>query len=345
MRVVAFLETLDPESRDLLLSVASPVSYVAGTMLVRHGEAARGAYLLRLGTAEATVTLPGGERLAVGKLEAGGIFGEMALVEAGTCMATIRATSHVDGWFIANEDFRALASQRHPAAIRVQHALTLALAEKLGALNAQLLACPAPEDRPARPVRTGIDPLASVERVRRATFAAEAFLPRLPFFERFSAAEIDEVAAAATYVELPRGHAIFAAGAPAANAFVVVRGAAEIISIAGERERRIAIAGPGQLLGYVGVLRERAHASHAFAREATVLLDFPADTFREIYFGASRASALLRHGVQRSLLGALERTNRSLSRLLSQGKLAASAREGRQLEKALRERLAETAPG
>ena len=340
-----FLQALDPESRDLLLSVAAPVSYVAGATLVRHGEAARGAYLLRVGTAEAVVTLPGGESLAVGRIEAGGIFGEMALVEAGTCMATIRATSHVDGWFIANEDFRALASQRNPAAIRVQHALTLALAEKLAALNAQLLACPAPEDRPARAVTNGIDPLAPVQRTRRVSFAAGAFLPRLPFFERFSAGEIDEIASAAAYVELPRGHAIFAALAPAQNAFLVVRGAAEILSIAGERERRIAIVGPGQLLGYVGVLRERPHASHAFAREAVVLLDFPAGIFRSLYFGTSRASALLRHGVQRSLLGALERTNRSLSRLLSQGKLAASARQGRQLEKALRERLAETAAG
>jgi len=57
---VTFLERLDPEARDLLLAVARPVSHPKGERLVRHGEASRGAYVLREGTAEATVTLPGG---------------------------------------------------------------------------------------------------------------------------------------------------------------------------------------------------------------------------------------------------------------------------------------------
>src|SRR3954465_7147773 len=179
---------------------------MVGATLVRHGEAARGAYVVRQGRVEAEVTLPGGEKLVVATLGAGSVFGEMALIELGTCTATVRATAPVDGWFISNEDFRALVAQRSRAAVALQHAVTGMLAEKLAALNAQLLACAAPEDRPLRAAaKEGIDPLHAVPRSRHAPFDIEGFLPRLPFFERFAEDEIDEVAARASYVEVPRG--------------------------------------------------------------------------------------------------------------------------------------------
>lgn len=336
----SFLDGLDAQARDLLLSVSMPVSFLPGATLVRHGEPARGAYVIREGSVEAEVTLPGGERLVVAKLGAGGAFGEMALVELGTCTATVRATSPVDGWFVSNEDFRAIVSQRNPAAVALQHAVTSMLAEKLAALNVQLLACAAPEDRPVRAAASpGIDPLAGAQRSRHAPFAASAFLPRLPFFDRFAKDEIDEVAAHASYVEVPRGHGIFAARTPAASAFIVVRGAAEVLAVQGERERRVAIAGPGQLIGFLGVLRQGPHTSFAFARESALLLDVPEAAFRSLYFGESRASTHLRAAVQRSLLASMGRTNRALTRLLSQAKLAEATRVEKTLETALHGQL------
>ncbi|HET6263346.1 MAG TPA: cyclic nucleotide-binding domain-containing protein [Usitatibacter sp.] len=332
--LTTFLDDLDPESRDLLLSVARPVSHPAGATLVRHGDPARGAFVLRQGGVEAVVTLPGGESLVVAKLGAGAVFGEMALVEQGTCTATVRASAAVEGWFIAHEDFRALVARNDPAAIRLQHAVTLILAEKLAALNAQLLACPAPEDLPARTNVAGVDPLAGLPRVASLPFEARAFLPKLPFFDHFTEDEIDAVLAYAAFVEVPRGGGVFAAGTPPAAAFVVVRGAAEVLAMQAGRERRIAVVGPGQLIGFLGVLRERAHSSFAFARESSVLLEIPGPAFRELYFGPGRASTRLRAAVQRSLLASMGRTNRALTRLLSQARLHAS-RDEKPLEAAL----------
>jgi len=338
----SFLDGLDAEARELLLSVAAPVSFTVGSTLVRHGEPARGAYVLRQGSVEANVTLPGGESLTVARLGAGGVFGEMSLVELGTCTATVRATAPVDGWFVASEDFRALVSRRQPAATRLQHALTLILAEKLAALNAQLLDCTAPEDRPARDAAAGIDPLAGALRSRQAPFDASAFLPRLPFFDRFSEAEIDELVSHASYVEVERGRAIFAPQGPATSAFIVVRGAAEIVTVQGACERRVAVLGPGQLIGHLAVLRQGAHSSFAFAREAALLLDIPARAFNELYFGESRTSTLLRSAVQKSLLASMARTNRALTRLLSQAQLEAAGREERKLEAVLHGQLTAT---
>ena len=344
MNARSFLDGLDEEARALLLSVASPVSFVPGAVLVRHGEPARGAYIVRAGSVEAVVTLPGGESLTVATLGPGSVFGEMALIELGTCTATIRATHPVDGWFVAHEEFRALISQSQPAALRLQHAVTVILAEKVAALNTQLLACSAPEDRAARPTRTGVDPLAGVARTRRASFDARAFLPRLSAFERCTSDEIDDLVSGAAYIEVPRGHGVFAAGTDAAAAFLVVRGAVEIVAVRDALERRIAVLGPGQLVGYLSVLRRARHSSHAFAREGAVLLELPTELFHQLYFGASRASARLRQSVQMSLLASMARTNRSLTRLISQAKLGTAKDDEAALEAALASQIATASP-
>jgi CRP-like cAMP-binding protein len=344
MTSVSFLDALDGDARELLLSVARPISFVPSSVLVRQGEAARGAFILRAGTVDAVVTLPGGESLTVASLGAGSLFGEMALVDLGVCTATIRATSPVDGWYVAHEDFRALASQAQPAAIRLQHAVTTILAGRIAALNARLLGVAAPEDRPARAGLATGDPLAAVPRTRKPAFACAPFLPRLPLFEHFAPEEIDEVVACASYLDLPRGHGVFAAGNPANATFIVARGAVEIVAIREAFERRIAILGPGQLVGYLSVLREADHSTHAFAREGSTLMEIRAGDFHELYFGTSRASARLRQAVQSSLLASMARTNRSLTRFTSLAKLAAAKGEAQALEAAAASQLATASP-
>jgi CRP-like cAMP-binding protein len=316
---VSFLDSLDAGSRELLMAVAQPVGFVKGTLLVRQGDPARGAYVVREGEVEAIVTLPGGESLTVARLGPGGVFGEMALVELGICTASVRAVSAVEGWFIGHEEFRALGAQRGDAALAIQRALTGILAGKLGALNARLAACAAPEDRPVRRVPAG-DPLAEVAR-SKAPFGIAPFLARLPVFGRFSSAEIDEVASRGGWLEIPRGAALFHAGGEASAAFIVVRGAVEIVAPLGDCERRMAVLGPGTLVGYLAVLDERRHSTHAFAREGALLLEIPAPAFRELYAGAGGASVRMRHAVQTALLAALARTNRALTRLVSQAQL------------------------
>jgi CRP-like cAMP-binding protein len=330
-----FLERLDGEARDLLLAVSRPISHAKGERLVRHGEPARGAYVLNAGTAEATVTLPGGEKLTVAKLEAGGVFGEMALIERGTCTATVSATEKLDGWFIERDDFRALVAQRVPAALRVQHALTLTLSDKLRALNAKVLDVPAAEDKPRNSgSEHDLDPLASVTRQKKASFDFKPFLPHLPIFEGFTASEITEVLDAANVLELPRGHAVFTAGQPSDACFIVVRGAVEIRAQHAKRERRMAILGPGQLLGYMSALEQSVHGSDAVVREQALLLEIPREAFEKLYFGNSSASTKLHRVIQKSLLSSLGQTNRHLTRLISQARLRGAEKEGNELEKA-----------
>jgi CRP-like cAMP-binding protein len=97
-------------------------------------------------------------------------------------------------------------------------------------------------------------------------------------------------------------------------------------------------------VGYLSVLRESRHSSSAFAREASVLLEFPAVAFREALLRHLARSSRLRHAVQASLLASMARTNRALTRLISQAKLAAAPQAGATLEAALSAQIATASP-
>ena len=329
-----FLERLDIEASRLLFAVARPVTHAKGERLVRYGDPSRGAFLLREGAAEASVLLPGGEKLTVARFAAGDVFGEMALIERGTCTATVSATEKLSSWFIERDDFRSLVAQRAPAALRVQHALTLALSDKLRALNAKVLEVEAPEDRPVERKSNGIDPLAGVERLKQASFDFRPFLPHLPVFEGFDAAEIAEILDVASVLELPRGQKVFSVGQPSTACFIVLRGAVKIRAQHQKRERRMAVLGPGQLLGYMSAIEKSAHGSDAVVRENALLLEIAREAFEKLYFGSSPAATKLHRVIQKSLLSSLGQTNRHLTRLISQARLRGANREGDELEAA-----------
>jgi len=114
-----------------------------------------------------------------------------------------------------------------------------------------------------------------------------------------------------------------------------VRGAVEVFTRTGVRERRIAIAGPGELVGYMGVLRGAPRAGNARAREAACMLEFPRRAFLEVYNGSSGASVSLQHAIHRTLLRSIGRTNTQLTRLIAHARLTAAANQAAELEAAL----------
>ena len=315
-----------------LVAVAREVSFLRGAELVHQGEPARGAFVIRSGSAEARVALPGGGALAVARFSEGDLFGEMALVERGVVSATVVAQSNVDAWFIARDDFRALVASRELAGIGIQRGITAALAARLRALNAQVSAHPAEEDRPAGeapPARAGLT------YPRKAAFDWRAFLPALPFFEGFDPDQADELASIGRVAELERGAWLFAAGEEAVACYLVLRGALELFTRREGVQRRVAIAGPGELVGYMAVIDAAPRANFSRAREESVLLDLPRDAFLAIYEGNSATTVALHHAIHRSLMRSIARTNTQLTRLISHMRLHAAAGRAAELEAAL----------
>ena len=311
-----------------------------GAELVRQGEASRGCFLIRAGKVEARVALPGGGSLTVAEFRDGDMFGEMALIERGVVSATVVARSNVDAWFVGRDDFRALVASRERSALDIQRTITRTLSDKLRALNDRVKDYPAVEDRPVTEPGPAGDPLAAVKRSRQASFDWKAFVPVLPFFEGFDEHEMDELVAAGKVLELPRGAWAFVAGRAADSCFLVVRGALEVFTRTGVLERRVAIAGPGELVGFMAVINAAPRANNARAKESCCLLEIPRAAFVELYDGASGTTVSLHHAIHRSLMKSISRTNTSLTRLISHLRLsAAESNRTEELEAALHGQL------
>jgi len=236
------------------------------------------------------------------------------------------AREAVEAWFIERDDFRALVASRDPAALELQREITRMLAGKLRVLNARVREHPAAEDRPAR----------KAERLQEKapSFDWRLFVPVLRFFEGFDEYEIQELIAPARAFELERGAALFIQNEAPRECFLVVRGAVEVLSTAGTLERRVALAGPGELVGFLAVLEGVPHGASARVRESACLLALPAAEFLRLYRGGSGAAVSLQHAIHASLLRSLARTNNQLTRLISAARLRGAHAEGSALEAA-----------
>jgi CRP-like cAMP-binding protein len=100
-------------------------------------------------------------------------------------------------------------------------------------------------------------------------------------------------------------------------------------------ERRVTIAGPGELVGYLPVLERAPHWASATVRESACVMELPAAQFLRHYEANTGTSVSLQHAIHRSLLHALARTNTQLARLISHARLTEERGEAAELEIAL----------
>ncbi|MCY7387066.1 MAG: cyclic nucleotide-binding domain-containing protein [Burkholderiales bacterium] len=313
---------LDMSDAAQLLAMAQPISFVAGSRMVRHGEPSRGAYVIRKGRIEARLTLPGGGEKTVVELADGSMFGEMSLLDNGQSIASVFAVTDVDGWFIERNLFRALIAGRNPAALAIQRTITSGLVARLGMMNGELQRQTAPEDRRVLVSAPRGDPLANTPRTISSSFDYQRFLSLLSFFSGFTGDEIASVVASAKILEVSRGQWLFSAGQPANACYLVVRGAVEANVYIENCVRRLAVLGPGSLVGYMGILADSPHNANTLAREDSVLLEFSAVAFMALYKGTSGAEVKTQHAIQCNLLQSLSRSYSQLSRLVTQARLS-----------------------
>jgi CRP/FNR family transcriptional regulator, cyclic AMP receptor protein len=296
------------------LRIFQPVSFAAGAPLMRQGQPADGAYIIESGEARVMTALPGGGEAPVATLGPGSVLGEMALLESGTRSATVIARSPVSAHFIERDGFRMLLAQRNRAAFTVQGRITLTLCQRLRELNSKIIA--RDPSRGTAPAARELGPRGG--RRGAGAFDWRGFLPVLPLFRRYSAAELDEFAGLAQVMELARGETLFRHGDAADACHVVVRGAIEIAGAGNGQRQRIGILGPGRLCGTLALIEGQRHSMSASARENTVLLEIGQPAFERLFRGDDRLAARFQEAINQELLQALGRTNNHLTRLVSQ---------------------------
>lgn len=101
-RVPLFAD-LSPEELQQIALLFKERDFEAGETIIQEGSGGSAFYVIEAG--EATVTIQGTVRSTLG---AGDFFGEIALIDDGTRMATITAASRLDCYGLTYWDFRPL---------------------------------------------------------------------------------------------------------------------------------------------------------------------------------------------------------------------------------------------
>jgi CRP-like cAMP-binding protein len=327
---ISLFEGLAPSEIEGVLCVCERVRFEPGASLMRQGQPADSAFILESGAVDVVTRLPGGGEAGVATLGPGCVIGEMALLDSGLRSATVVAREPVAGYFLERDGFHMLLAQRNRAAFTIQGRIARTLCRRMRELNARIVSSDAPES--VAPAADEADVSQGAPQRGRSSFDYRAFLPVLPLFRGFSAAEIETFAGLAEVLELGRGQLLFRQGEAAAACHVVVRGAVEVTGAQSGLRHRVGVLGPGRLCGVNALIEGRPHSLSAVARERATLLEIGKAAFDRLFTGDDRVAAKFQNAINHELLQALARTNNHLTRLISQSRIRGGRQDRKQAE-------------
>lgn len=108
-----------------------------GDFLFREGDTDRSLFMLRRGTADITIPIPGEARhRRLGTVARGTIIGEIALIDGLPRSAGVRATGPVDAYELTHEAFTRIAREHPAIGIKIQAGIGAVLGTRLRRANA-----------------------------------------------------------------------------------------------------------------------------------------------------------------------------------------------------------------
>jgi selenocysteine lyase/cysteine desulfurase len=290
VRAVAVFAALDEAQVEDVASLLRPFSAAEGETLFRAGAPVERLYLLRSGRAEV------GEPVFV-EAGPGETLGELALNGKATHTATAHAVEPLDGFVLETGDFDTLRAAGDPLTVTSLRRLSLVLAQRI---------------REAEPlIRQPADGMA-LPQAKPGPLATDELplLRRLPLFSGLGDEELAELAGSLRLLRLERGATLFAEGAPAGSAFLVVRGAVEATRVRGDRRLRLATVGPGRLLGELSLVDGGPRTATCTAVEPTLVLELD----RDVVAGLMDDLAFVQ-AINRALIAALQSTDARRTKL------------------------------
>lgn len=119
----------------LLDGICRTLVFPPESTIIEQAERARAAYVLYSGEVEVIRRLPGGNRIGLGLLTRGAIFGGIALLDGGTRAVSCRAVTEARVLEITAEDFQRLTEASTPLGARFLMLVCRQLVRDLRATN------------------------------------------------------------------------------------------------------------------------------------------------------------------------------------------------------------------
>jgi CRP-like cAMP-binding protein len=154
-----------------------------------------------------------------------------------------------------------------------------------------------------------------------AAFDVRAFMPILPCFRDFDAAELDTLFALARVESVERGASLSEEGRSVDACRVVVRGALLLGQRHQDRVHQLDILGPGRFAGVAPALEGEPAGATVFAAEDSTLLAFDTERFVDLWRGSDRLTLRLLEAINGDLVLSLNTASNHLTRLTAQARV------------------------
>lgn len=160
LRAVPLFSGLDDASLRTAAELAEVRRYAANRCIVTELEFGDDVYVIAHGRAQVSVSPQTGERVVLGEIGPGSVFGEMASLTGELRSATVRALTAVEVLVLSDETFDRLRACRPQVAVSLVRILLTRLVEAERALGALLAEGPKARVEPnARPARSTLSVL------------------------------------------------------------------------------------------------------------------------------------------------------------------------------------------
>ena len=310
-------EGTEPTVLDRLATLAHPFEIEAGEHLFHEGDPGDRIFLLSSGHLHATMRLPGDRDMEVLPVTPGELVGEMGVLARRPRRFSVRAEEPSAGWsWAAAEVGRLAGSDLQPFVAKLGRVALQRLRnqyERLGDLcaNDPRVAAPSREaqfDVGARPPRE-VDPEPG----------ESAYLETVLFFSSFSEEELEELFGGLRRLDAERGTTVIEAGTGSAALHIVIKGAVETTIRRGGLAARARLAGPGRMIGHLGLLDDEPTPATYRAREHSILLEVPPQHVAEVLARGDHPSRHLAAGLYADVVDALYEAQRPLARMAALG--------------------------
>jgi CRP-like cAMP-binding protein len=281
-----------------------------GAILWHQGEEAREMMFVLSGRLSASLQVPGGRTVEIGRAGRGDMVGEIALLDGRGHTMTVQATESATMLALGRVDFAGLLARQDPSAFRLRRGLAALLTARhrnqLRHLAASLgdVAGPPAED-PAR----------AFAELEYCGPPDSAYVRRMATFHEFDPLALWGFLTSGSYARCPPGRTLLAEGAPSSACYLTINGAVERVLIRRDRRIRVGLAGPGKAFGYESLIDGRPSPVTAVTRERTLLLVLPRSPFEHLFNGEDAVSRVFLDLITRELVSTLRGTLRPHARL------------------------------
>ena len=282
-----------------------------GEILWNQGDNAQEMLFVVNGALSASLRVPGGRAVEIGRAGPGEVVGEIGLLDGDGHTMSVRVTETATVLALGRMDFAALLARHDSSAFRLKRQLASHFTARLRNQLRQLAASLGGEvDVP----RTEV-PAQGVAESEYCGPPDSKYVRRMATFHDFDSLALWGFLTSGSYAQCPSRRTLLAEGAPSTVCYLTINGAVEKVVVRGDRRIRVGLAGPGKAFGYESLLDGRPSPVTAITREQALLLVLPRGHFEQLYNGEDAVSRVFLDVIQRDLVATLRETLRPHARL------------------------------